>query len=115
MGSGDNAGGAPASGKKTISTLEQATVDMGVTSNGAFTQQDYFSPYEYASLNGGDRDFGSSGAALLDPYFSGGGVNRIVVAGGKTGKIYVMNADNLGGFNMANGGGDGGKLTDRTR
>ncbi|KUJ06410.1 uncharacterized protein LY89DRAFT_412163 [Mollisia scopiformis] len=107
IGNGDNAAGAPASGKTHISTLEQATVDVGVSANGAFTQQDYFAPYEYASLNGGDRDFGSSGACLLDPYFSGGGVNRIIVAGGKTGKIYVMNADNLGGFNTAAGGGDG--------
>ncbi|KAF8850086.1 hypothetical protein BDZ45DRAFT_680040 [Acephala macrosclerotiorum] len=103
---GDNAGGAPANGKSPISTLEQATVDMAVSANGIFTQSDYFEPYEYASLNGGDRDFGSSGAALLDPYFSGGGVSRILIAGGKSGKIYVMDANNLGGFNMGSGGGD---------
>jgi hypothetical protein len=55
------------------------------------------SRYEYASLNGGDRDFGSSGAALL-------------IAGGKSGKIYVMDANNLGGFNMGSGGGDAGEF-----
>jgi hypothetical protein len=103
VGSGVNAGGSPASGKKYISTLEQVTANFGVDPNtGILTQQDYFEPYEYASLNGGDRDFGSSGACLLDgTTFSGGGVNRLIVAGGKSGKIYVMNADNLGGF--ANG------------
>jgi hypothetical protein len=66
---------------------------------GKLNQSDYFEPYEYDTLNGGDRDFGSSGIALLDPItFSGGGVNRVAIAGGKNGKVYVLNADNLGGF-----------------
>lgn len=84
------------------------TVHFDVSPNGLLTQADYFEPYEYQSLNGGDRDFGSSGAALLDPVFSGNGVNRIIVAGGKSGKIYIMNADNLGGFAMGSGGSDAG-------
>lgn len=102
-GGGDNAGGAPASGTKLISTLQQAVANFGVDpGSGVLTQQDYFEPFEYQSLNGGDRDFGSSGVALLDPTaFSGAGVSRIGVAGGKSGKVYVLNADNLGGF--ANG------------
>ena len=102
-GGGDNAGGVPASGKKPISTLQQAVANFVVDpGSGAITQQDYFEPFEYQSLNGGDRDFGSSGVALLDPTtFTGAGVSRIAVAGGKSGKIYILNADNLGGF--ANG------------
>ena len=107
-GSGDNGKGTPASGKIPISTLQQATVDMGVSAAGVFTQSDYFEPYEYASLNGGDTDFGSSGAALLDPYFSSGGVSQVVVAGGKSGKIYFMDANSLGGFAMGGGGSDAG-------
>lgn len=72
---------------------------MSVSASGSLTQADYFEPYAYDSLNGGDRDFGSSGVALLDPAtFSGGGVNRVAVAGGKDGHIYIMDADNLGGF-----------------
>jgi hypothetical protein len=55
-------------------------------------------------------DFGSSGAALLDPYFSGGGVSQVVIAGGKSGKVYIMDANNLGGFATGPGGSDGGKL-----
>ncbi|KUJ08913.1 uncharacterized protein LY89DRAFT_676796 [Mollisia scopiformis] len=97
-GAGDNGKGISANGKIPISTLQQATVDMGLSSSGVFAQNDYFEPYEYASLDGGDTDFGSSGAALLSPYFSGGGVSQVVVAGGKSGKIYFMDANNLGGF-----------------
>ncbi|PMD59417.1 uncharacterized protein K444DRAFT_663834 [Hyaloscypha bicolor E] len=105
-GAGDNGGGAPASGKKYTSTLQQVTVHFDVSPSGVLTQADYFEPYEYQSLNGGDRDFGSSGAALLDPVFSGNGVSRIIIAGGKSGKIYIMNADNLGGFANGPGGSD---------
>jgi hypothetical protein len=91
-----------------ISTLQQATVDMGLSAAGVFSQKDYFEPYEYASLDGGDLDFGSSGAALLPTYFSGGGVSQVVVAGGKSGKIYFMDANNLGGFAQGTGGSDAG-------
>lgn len=82
---------------------------MGVSAAGVFTQQDYFEPYEYASLDGGDLDFGSSGAALLPTYFSGGGVSQVVVTGGKSGKIYFMDANSLGGFKNGPGGADAGE------
>jgi hypothetical protein len=99
-GAGDNGGKIPASGKKPISTLEEVVADFGVNpSTGVLTQADYFEPFEYDNLNGGDLDFGSSGVALLDPStFFGTGVSRIAVAGGKSGKIYILNADNLGGY-----------------
>jgi hypothetical protein len=85
-----------------ISALDQCAVNFGIDgSTGVLTQTDYFEPTEYQSLDGGDRDFGSSGIALLDPgTFSGGGVTRVAVAGGKSGKVYVLNADDLGGFKM---------------
>jgi hypothetical protein len=68
---------------------------------GILTQQDYFQPINYAELNSGDKDISSSGVALLDPAtFSGGGVNRVAITGSKAGTIYVMDADNLGGYKM---------------
>lgn len=101
-GAGQNGGalGAAASGKTYLSTLEQCVVNMGVDPNtGTLSQQDYFEPYAYDSTNGGDRDFGSSGIALLDPtVFYGTGVTRIGIAGGKDGHVYILNADDLGGF-----------------
>jgi hypothetical protein len=64
-GAGDNGKGVPASGKVRINTLQQETVDMGMSTAGVSSQHDYFEPYGYASLEGGDLDFESSGAALL--------------------------------------------------
>ena len=72
------------------------TVDP-VTGN--LAQVDWFEPFDYDTLNGGDRDFGAGGLTLLDPgTFFTPTVKRIAIGGGKVGKIYVMNADNLGGF-----------------
>lgn len=94
--------GPPASGKIPISSLESTVVNFGVDqSTGILTQQDYFQPINYVSLDSGDLDISSSGPVLLDPgTFSGGGVNRVAVVGGKGGVIYVMDADDLGGFKM---------------
>lgn len=107
-GQGQANGAIPASGRVPLSTLDMVAANFAVDpSTGVLSQTDYFEPYEYMSLDGPDKDFGSSGASLLDPsVFSGGGVERIVVAGGKTGKVYIMNADNMGGFAQGPGGED---------
>ena len=69
---------------------------------------DYFQPYDYINLDGGDQDLGSSGLALLDPtVFKGTGVAKIGVTAGKNGKIYIVNANNLGGYRNGPGGTDG--------
>jgi hypothetical protein len=92
--------GPPASGKVPISTLGQAIVNIGVDPvTGKLTQQDFFVPVGYMKLNKGDKDFSSSGVTLLDPVpFSGGGVNRVALAGSKVGTVYIVDADNLGGY-----------------
>ncbi|KAH8885614.1 hypothetical protein GQ53DRAFT_845294 [Thozetella sp. PMI_491] len=101
--------GVPMTSNTKISTLEQTVAAFAVDRSGGLSQQDWFCPVDYDSLSSGDRDFGSSGVALLDlAAFSGGGVNRIGVASGKNGKVYIMDANNLGGFRMGSGQTDGG-------
>lgn len=59
-------------------------------------------------MDGGDQDFGSGGMALLDTgTFKGTGVSRMGVTAGKNGKIYILNADNLGGYRLGPGQTDG--------
>jgi iron transport multicopper oxidase len=101
--------GRATSGKTYLSTLEQTVAAFSVDgSSGALTQNDWYAPKDYDDLNGGDRDFGSGGVALLDPaVFSGGGVDRIAVAVGKIGRMYVMDLDNLGGYRTGAGADDG--------
>lgn len=100
-GPGENKGTTPKSGKTYLSTLEQAACSFNVEGSGALKQLDWFETYNFDSFNGGDRDIGSSNIALLDPdTFNGGGVSRVAVMGSKAGNVYIMDANNLGGFMM---------------
>jgi hypothetical protein len=59
-------------------------------------QLDSFTPFNQAILNKGDFDFGSSGPFL--PPDQSSGPPHLLITGGKGGGIYVLNRDNLGGF-----------------
>ena len=64
---------------------------------GVMTASDFFTPWNTAALNTGNLDLGSGGVLVLPPQSSG--PQHLVVAAGKTGTIYLLNGDNLGGFN----------------
>ncbi|KAJ8066890.1 hypothetical protein OCU04_004276 [Sclerotinia nivalis] len=104
-GEGHANGDVPASGRTPLSTLDEVVGDFAVSTAGKITLSDYFEPYEYVSMDAGDRDLGSGGVALLDPtVFVGTGVSRIAIVIGKNGKAYILNANNLGGFKQGAGG-----------
>ena len=110
--SGNGAGhenqGTPASGSSGCRTLGEACVNLGIGDGGKLSLTDYFQPYDYQNMDGGDQDFGSGGIALLDPtVFKGTGVSKIAVTAGKNGKIYILNANNLGGYRLGPGQTDG--------
>ncbi|KAL2757269.1 hypothetical protein ACRALDRAFT_1079561 [Sodiomyces alcalophilus JCM 7366] len=103
-GQGMHNGNVPASGRSPMSSLSHSTVRMDLSPDGKWSQVDYFQPYDYTSLNAGDRDVGSSGFALLDgSVFRGAGVDRMGVIAGKEGRAYVLNANELGGFRQGPG------------
>lgn len=98
----------PASGSSGCKTLGEAAVNLAVGEGGKLSLTDYFQPYDYEAMDGGDQDFGSGGVALLDPgTFKGTGVSKIAVTSGKNGKIYILNANNLGGYKLGPGQTDG--------
>jgi hypothetical protein len=59
--------------------------------------QDYFTPWNQATLSANDQDLGSGGIAIL-PDQSGTNPHLLVQAG-KQGTIYLVNRDNMGHFN----------------
>jgi iron transport multicopper oxidase len=72
---------------------------MAVSTDGVLSLTDYFEPKGYIALDQGDEDLGSGGIALLNSsVFSGEGVAQIGVVVGKSGIIYIVNANNLGGY-----------------
>ncbi|KAL8701364.1 MAG: hypothetical protein Q9224_000535 [Gallowayella concinna] len=100
--------GVPASGSSGCRTLGEAAVNLAIDAGGKLSLTDYFQPYDYQGMDGGDQDFGSGGIALLDPgTFKGTGVSKIAVTSGKNGKIYILNANNLGGYKLGPGQTDG--------
>lgn len=57
---------------------------------------DYFTPFNYVTLNGGDFDLGSSGVLLLPDQPAAR--PHLAVTAGKQGTIYIVDRDDLGQF-----------------
>ena len=68
-----------------------------LSTSGGLSVADYFTPKDQATLSANDADHGSGGAAILmDP--SSGPVAHLLIGGGKAGVLYLLNRDNMGGF-----------------
>ncbi|KAJ3317320.1 hypothetical protein HDU76_001235 [Blyttiomyces sp. JEL0837] len=83
-----------------------ASIKFGVAGKGrlALQTESFFVPKDSDAMDAKDLDLGSSGVVLAmheGGEFSGantGGVERIAITGGKDGSLFVLNADNLGGY-----------------
>jgi hypothetical protein len=62
----------------------------------SFTVSDYFTPFDQLALANGDIDVGSAGLTLLPD--QPGPVPHLAVSAGKSGKIYLLDRDNMGKF-----------------
>ncbi len=61
----------------------------------SLTWSDYFTPFDQANMGANDLDLGSGGAMLVPS-------PNVVIGAGKTGTIYVVDPNNMGGFNPNN-------------
>src|ERR1700730_701296 len=68
------------------------------TSGGGISVSDQFTAFNQLDLSNRDLDLGSGGVLLL-PDQSSGGHTHLMVQAGKEGRIYLVDRDNLGGFN----------------
>jgi hypothetical protein len=75
------------------SFLKLSTVQNG------FTMQDYFTPFNQATLDSDDLDLGSGGLLILPDQT--GTHKHEVVGGGKQGTLYLVDRDEMGEFNTA--------------
>ena len=57
-GQGHENQGTPATGQSGLRTLGEAVVNLNVAADGTVSVVDYFQPYDYQNLDGGDQDFG---------------------------------------------------------
>ncbi len=63
-----------------------------VPSGNTLTTATFFSPKNYLTLEGGDLDFGVTQMLLIPN-------TKLVMTGCKDGSLYLMNRDNMGGYN----------------
>ncbi len=85
----------------------QSVVRVGIAANGAVEPLDFFSPFNNVELDLTDLDLGSSApVALPAPYFGTEKVPHLLVQSGKTGYVYLLNRDNLGGMGQGPHGED---------
>jgi Chitobiase/beta-hexosaminidase C-terminal domain/Bacterial lectin len=74
-------------------------LDLDLT-NGAPTIQDEFTPEGQANLDAYDGDQASGGLMIL-PVQTSGPYPNLLVQAGKSGEVYLLNRNNLGGYNPA--------------
>jgi hypothetical protein len=60
---------------------------------------DYFTPSNQQFLSDQDLDLGSGGVTLLPPEAGSATYPNLLIEGGKQGTLYLMNRDNMPGFN----------------
>ncbi len=98
---------APAPGSSPPGTFGESVVRLHVQSDGSLAPADFFTPFDAATLDQYDSDFGSGAmVGLPDAYFGTPAIPHLAVAIGKQGYVYLLNRDNLGGFDQGVGGGD---------
>ncbi|KAF8464887.1 WSC domain-containing protein [Kalaharituber pfeilii] len=94
----------PIPGRSPPTALEEAVVNMVINGDGSVTPVDFFMPWEKRDLDAMDKDLGTSGFILMDPNtFSTASVKKIGCVAGKTGKLYFLNLEDLGGYQMGPG------------
>ncbi len=94
-----NAEGFPSRGDYGESVLKLA-VDPGYKGPNGFGIRvvDYFAPHNAVKLAKYDEDLASSGALLLPDGLGGPKHPNLMIASGKTGIVYVINRNKMGGF-----------------
>jgi mono/diheme cytochrome c family protein len=83
-------------GDYSDSFVKLSTTNSLTTNNLAVV--DYFAPYDQATLAANDTDLGSCGPLLLPDSVGSVAHPHLIVGPGKSGKIYLVDRDNMGHF-----------------
>jgi hypothetical protein len=73
-----------------------------VPAHGTWAPLDYFTPYNQGSLAQHNLDLGSGGTLLLPDQPAGSAHVHLMTLAGKQGTIYLVDRDQLGGYNTVN-------------
>jgi hypothetical protein len=97
----------PLPGNTPPSDLGQCVVRLVVQADGSLKATDFFAPFDAVPLDQNDEDLGSSGPVALPTAFGAGtSTPNLLVQDGKEGYVYLLNRDNLGGYQQGPNNGD---------
>jgi hypothetical protein len=93
--SGNGVSPAPGPGSSPPGQLAESVVRLGVQADGSLLPQDFFSPANAPTLDTHDQDLGSAAPVALP--FGTSTYPHLLFQGGKDGRVFLLNRDNLGG------------------
>lgn len=97
----------PGPGSAPPLSLAESVVRLQVGGAGTLAAADFFSPSNAPTLDLNDTDLGSGGPLVLPSTFGAGTTYpRLMVAGGKDGRIFLLDRDHLGGRSQGASGTD---------
>ena len=89
----------PAPSNRPPKTLSESVIALTVGSNGRITPTQFFAPSNAANLDANDEDLGAGGPmALPTTDFGTKKHPHLLVQVGKDGRIFLVDADDMGGF-----------------
>lgn len=97
----------PAAAHSPPATLSESVVALTVGTDGTLTPTDFFAPSNASNLDANDEDLGSGGpVALPTTYFGTSAHPHLLVQVGKDGRVFLIDADDMGGNDQGSGGTD---------
>ena len=106
LSTGNGLSPAPGPGSPTPRALAESVVRLQVGPDGKLAATDFFSPHDAPQLDHGDRDLGAGGPMAIPAAYGTAAHPHLVVQIGKDGRVYLLDADNLGGRKQGPGGTD---------
>ncbi len=105
--SGNGVSPTPAPSGAPPPTLSESVMALAVGARHALAPVQFFSPSNAPTLDQNDEDLGSGGPIALPPrYFGTSSHPDLLVQVGKDGRVFLLDAQDMGGFRQGAGNGD---------
>ncbi len=105
--SGNGVSPQPAASNHPPATLSESVISLAVKAHGKIVPTQFFAPSNAANLDANDEDLGAGGPIVLPtPEFGVHAHKHLLVQVGKDGRIFLIDADHMGGFKQGAGGTD---------
>ncbi len=107
MASGNGVSPSPAPSGSPPATLSESVIGLTVGAGGQLSPSQFFAPSDAPTLDQNDEDLGSGGPiALPTESFGTKAHPHLVVEDGKDGRVFLIDADAMGGYRQGPKGGD---------